>query len=481
MTTARSKLSLLAMTTSLFSLDQALAQVRIEPRLEARATFTDNLLLTTTDKQADIVLLGSPGVAITAERQRLQANISYDLQAFQALDESSRNDIRHQLRGVVNSEVIRNTFYIRASAFVGQQFANVSGAISRNQANFTPNRRGVQNFSVSPVLRREFGSFGTGSLSYTFGYNNIDNKDNGVAIINFNDAISHRANARLASGARFTRLAWSLNGTYGNVQRSNNLGYEAYTAIADLSYALGRTLQLVGSGGYEDISDTSLLRQQQGAIWDAGLRWRPGPRLSLEGRAGRRFGGTTYYGDLVYKFDEKHSILGRYSEDIQVFGRQSLLDLDRIVDVVGGVPVDDNGVPVDVGAPDFDFTNFAFRQKRGTLSLRRETRKIATTARAFWERRLFSGRAVPQESWGGGLGIDYQIDARQSLNLAGNYRNTSNSLFGDSQFIAGTISYALRLSSQVYADARYVRSQRLRSDFVDLTENAVTIGVRATF
>jgi hypothetical protein len=38
-----------------------------------------------------------------------------------------------------------------------------------------------------------------------------------------------------------------------------------------------------------------------GLIWDAGVLWRPSRRTSLEARVGRRFGSTTYIGNLNYQ------------------------------------------------------------------------------------------------------------------------------------------------------------------------------------
>ncbi|PSJ19373.1 hypothetical protein CVH10_23200, partial [Halomonas sp. ND22Bw] len=47
-------------------------------------------------------------------------------------------------------------------------------------------------------------------------------------------------------------------------------------------------------------SPVRIAYQTDGLIYDAGVIWRPSPRLELRANAGYRYGGETYFGSLSY-------------------------------------------------------------------------------------------------------------------------------------------------------------------------------------
>lgn len=472
--------SLLALAAP-FGVFPAYAQVDIEPRVEAQAIFTDNVELSPTNKQKDLVLVATPGISIIADRRRSQVRIAYDLAGYFSVDDTSRSEIRHNLNGFAETEVIRDLFSVRANASIGQQFAEIGSAVSGSAGNFNDNRRTVQNYSVTPQLRRELGTFGTATTSYTYGFSSIENRRDNPDERVFVDTHRHRAGGSLASGSRFTRLGWNISGFYDRVERDDGTSFEALEGLLDLSYALGRKIRVVGSVGYEDFEDNTLSRNEEGFIWNAGINVTPGPRSNFEVRAGERFGDTVFSGNFQYRFDARHSINGSYSEDIQVFGRGNIDQIGNVNELPGGVPVDENGIPIDVGTPGFELTNQAFRQKRANLGLTRSSRKVATTVTAFWERRRFSDDVDARIAIGGTGNINYTIDSRQTASLRATYRTTDIIGSPDVKFYSGQAQYEIALSSRATAGARYIYSRRTGGFFGALTENAVALHVRATF
>lgn|GEM_PF-3364606 len=457
------------------------AEVTIEPKVQLQAIFTDNVELTGTDTEGDLIFAATPGLTIGIDRNRARGSIDYNLSGFFSTHDTSRSEIRHRLNGFVEGDVVRDLFSIRVDGSVGQQFADVSGPISANTGNFTSNRRTVQGYSVTPRLYHEFGSFGQGELAYTFGYSRFENDNDNPNSLSLFDSRRHRARASFDSGSRFTRLSWGLSGFYDRVKRGNGNEFEAVEGKLALAYALGRKIKLVSDLGYEDFEDATLGRDEDGFIWNAGINVTPSRRSEFEFRAGERFGDLVFSGNALYRIDSRHTISGNYSEDIQVFGRGNIDRIGLIEAILRGIPVDENGVPVSAGSPGFELTNFAFRQKRASLSVSRSSRFFQTTLTGFWERRRFAAEPDARISYGGSINLGYTIDSKQTANIGGTYRNSDLTNGSTNEFFSLSTSYDVRLTEVLTGSARYVYSRRLGSSGINLSENAVILTIGAAF
>jgi hypothetical protein len=67
-------------------------------------------------------------------------------------------------------------------------------------------------------------------------------------------------------------------------------------------------------------SPRRLSYDQDGIIWDAGVMWRPSPRLQAEGRVGHRYGSMTYTGSLNWQ-SRRTSIGVTLFDSVDSFGR----------------------------------------------------------------------------------------------------------------------------------------------------------------
>lgn len=459
----------------------AQAEVSIEPKVEVQAVYTDNVELETGRGQDDLVLVALPGLDIGVDRDRARVQIDYSLAGYFSTHDTSDSEIRHRLNGFAEVDVVRDLFSVRVNGSVGQQFADVGGGVSANTANFTNNRRTVQSYSVNPRLTKDFGSFGRGSLNYTYGYSGFENRRDDPNAFSLFDSRRHRAGATFESGSRFGRINWTLDGFYDRVERENGNEFEAFQGTLDLAYALGRKIRIVGSIGYEDFEDPTLNRNEEGFIWDAGLNFTPNRRTEFEFRAGERFGDEVFSGSARYSFGERLSLAASYSEDIQVFGRGNIDRIGSVDNIIGGIPVDANGIPVTVGSPGFELTNSAFRQKRASLSLSRGAQFFNTSVTGFWERRRFSTEDEARISYGGSINLGMDIDRRQSVNVTGTYRNTDLSVGFTNDFYSAATSYEIKLSRRIIGSVRYIYSYRQGVGGGDLTENAGLVSVRASF
>jgi uncharacterized protein (PEP-CTERM system associated) len=81
---------------------------------------------------------------------------------------------------------------------------------------------------------------------------------------------------------------------------------------------------LDGSGRY--VTDPSapirVAYNTDGLIYDAGVIWKPSPRLELQANAGWRYGGETYTGSLAWQMSRDTGLQVVVYDGIETFGRQ---------------------------------------------------------------------------------------------------------------------------------------------------------------
>lgn len=196
------------------------------------------------------------------------------------------------------------------------------------------------------------------TAGYQFGYTRVEAPDAlvlapGEAPIDiFDDSIVHNATAR-AGVAPGTVLPVGVGiGGGWNRQDIGNLDQRVDNKFVrgDVTLPVSRTLALVGGLGYEDVTvssrdavldgggnpvigsdgrlvtDDSVPRQiafeTDGLIWDVGVMWRPSRRTSLSATVGRRYGSTTYYGNLSYAPNPRTSVNVGVYDSINAFGGQ---------------------------------------------------------------------------------------------------------------------------------------------------------------
>jgi uncharacterized protein (PEP-CTERM system associated) len=467
----------------------AVAEIQVLPRIQARQTWTDTANLDAVgQRDGDLITTISPGVQISGSTQRIQAFIDYTLNGLIFWGTSSQSDIRHNLTAAVNTEVIRDRFFVDVRGQVNQQFQNFGGQVSNIQANFTQNRGTVQNYAVTPRWREEVGDWATAQLSYTYNVTEQNNERdavvNGIGVGFVADSTGHLARFSLRDARNGDRFGWNWNTRYNRVERVNrfqNFDLESFDTILDLSYDLTRKITFLSSIGYEDIRDDTLVTDQKGSVWDVGLRFTPGPRTSIEGRAGRRFNDTVFSGRASYRFSATDSITATYSEDITVanrnqafiFGDREFFDADG--NFIPQLPTDE------VFDSDPFITDAAFRQKRANLNFTRQLRKTTLTTNAFWQKSIFSENAQ-NDSYGALVSGLYRIDGAQSAGMFITYRHNSFGFNRSDDFIAVSPNYTYTFSPNLTASARYNFTKRF-SNLPGLARstNSISIDLTAFF
>jgi len=265
----------------------------VTPTLAANATLTNNVNLSATDKQSDLILAISPGIQIGGQSGRVRGFLNYALTGnfYARNDESS--SIYNSLSAAVNAEVVQNWLFVDANASVSQQYISPFGTQSPDSSLNNPNRTEVRTVSVAPNFRGQI----AGQVNYV-----------GRAFYSYTDSGSSQAADSTVWGAllgfdattRWSRLSWGLDFTYREARFTNQRSEFDQLNVLSLNYAITPELRVSLRGNVETSNLTSF-DDETTAGWGGGVRWTPSPRTNFIAEYDQRVFGNSHLYSLDYR------------------------------------------------------------------------------------------------------------------------------------------------------------------------------------
>jgi uncharacterized protein (PEP-CTERM system associated) len=532
---------LIGVASAALQTSEAAARTDIEPRISIRETFSDNVRLTSTQKDVGFVTTISPGFRASIDGGRVQGSIDYSMDYRIGQFAKVFDKVRHSLAAKVNSELINDFLYLEGGAVATVLNQDLRGSRSISGDNDNPNVNNVFSGYIAPVVRRRIGDFARFEGGYKFSDTEVEDRNRSslgtgdalnVARQLGSDSKRHEFFGTFSSGDFFQFIRWDVDAAYEaeNIEDLNER-YRSRRATFNGEIPLNRYFSVLGSVGYEKVSDTtdkvdfvSLDRSaeclertpgrctvidQDGLIWDAGFRLSPSQRTELVVRGGRRYGDNIVNVNGFHQLTPKTRLTVSYGETLDSLGRLVTQQLGGLtttfaaderlntifiprfqyLDAATGLPLE--------GSLSVNSSTFASRVGRVGLELDRKpwTGNVSIYRE---DRRLLRLTLNP-----GQTPVDFNSirDRRDvtygtALSLQRTYRG-DNKLFFDllvesnkyvlsrqrkDSFVAGAAGYSKKIGRNVEALARASHSRR-GSDVVAArqSETAVTIGLQATF
>jgi uncharacterized protein (PEP-CTERM system associated) len=310
----RLRLSLLAQALVLAGVAQPAlaADWTITPNLTASERYTDNVNLAPSgspNKKSDFITEIRPGVSIYKNGRRLKVNINYSLQSLTYLNTTQNNALNHQLNGVANAELLEDFLYLDLRSAIYQQNINALAPIGLGNTNATNNLSTVGTYSISPYIRKRFGTFA--DLNYRLSQSGVYYDTQGI-----NNSTVQNVLGSLNSGSRFNDVFWGLDYSYTKNKNTITPDTEFEKGSATLGYALTPKFKVHATGGIERNNFISLGNSKvDGPFWNVGFDWAPTIRTQIGATVGQRFFGNTYSFNLTER-TRRTTWNARYSEDI---------------------------------------------------------------------------------------------------------------------------------------------------------------------
>lgn len=250
----------------------------VRARLGVTQTVTDNLELSSTNKDGALISVISPGVTWTSNAGSLRGNVDYTLNGIAYVKSDRGSRIQNSLNSSLLAELISGHFYVDARASIGQQSVSAFGAQTTTPELNSVNSREVGTLTVSPYLTGRFGGWASYELRGNFGRTEARGS-------NLGDSRTNGGTARLSSVTGGPLSAWAQLSTQRNSSpTARNTQNDSVTV--GLGYLLGQELQLGMSAGRERgnyLGDLQANLSTTGSTYGVNAVWSPTPRTRVNG------------------------------------------------------------------------------------------------------------------------------------------------------------------------------------------------------
>jgi len=141
----------------------------------------------------------------------------------------------------------------------------------------------------------------------------------------------------LTSGTDFTRLTWSLVGQFSETDRPQGLFAER-AGVGTLRYAISPEIALLGTGGYDKISNrTALTRDVSGPVGMGGIELTFGEDFSLQVQAGQKYNDFSFLGNLRWNMSASASFTASATDTITTPEGNTLDNLSNLTASANGM------------------------------------------------------------------------------------------------------------------------------------------------
>jgi len=396
--------------------------------------------------------------------------------------------------------------------FIGKAFAqpvvisNV-GAVTANGSVTPGGFRNGYGYSAGPDLTFRLADFATSDTNLSYGaayFTNPAGTRNVPAIPGIGgpqDTQTRSATEKLASGTDFSRLTWSLVGVFSETARPQSLLSEK-AGVGTLRYAVSREISLLGTGGYDAISNSlSLTRNVSGPVAMGGIALTFGEDLQMEFQAGQKYNSASYLGTLRWNISPTAVVSGSATDSIQTPESQLLNSLTDLTATTNGTLTNSGDIYANGSSSSLatfnaqplgsSYNQVIARYQRVNLSFADDFERDHFNVTAFGSREtqlsgFFLGPAVVN-SYGGQATYSHDITRLLSGSVGAGY-NSYEELGGHASTITvnGQLAYSLSPDTRVYFRTDYVDRQssstlQALSPFTgSLSDLRITLGLSHT-
>ncbi len=267
----------------------AISNWRIEPRIQVRETYSDNIGLARSNAaKSEFVTEISPGISIRSSAARSRIDVNYSLNKLLYARDRDRDTLNHQLRAVGDFELVNDLIYLDTIANIRQQAVSAFGPIGANSS-VNDNNRTFRSYSIAPYFRKAFGREATIEARYTFSQLSSDVNSSAIS-----DSTGNRAIIKAESGPAFNDWGWGVEYLDDRIDYTRSTDTTFRSLTGNLRYRVTPKLFATGSFGVDKNDYVTIGEKPEGAFWTLGGDWRPSRRTSLSFSAGRHYFGNTY-------------------------------------------------------------------------------------------------------------------------------------------------------------------------------------------
>lgn len=257
--------------------------ISVVPRVSISETWTDNVRLSTSDPQHELISELSPGVHIVKEGGRLNGYFDYALSEIAYSNGSSPHRTQQALNAFGTLEAVDNWAFLEVSGGISQQSISALGTPLLDKNNLSPNQTEVATLRVSPFVRGRVGDWMTYEARWSRAATNSDGATG-------TDVTADDSLLRAAGDSPFRGLGWSALASRQRADYNSGRATDADRWNLGLSYAITPQLRAYANVGKESNNYTSLDKQQYDTR-GVGVNWSVSDATTLAAQIDHQFFG----------------------------------------------------------------------------------------------------------------------------------------------------------------------------------------------
>jgi uncharacterized protein (PEP-CTERM system associated) len=245
---------------------------RVQPRLSVDQTLTDNLRLSTANKDAAMVTTIAPGVSLSSRSGALRGSLDYTLNGIAYLKSDQSSALQNALTANGLAELIDNRAFVDLHASIGQQTASAFGTQSATPALVNANQHEVFTLALSPYVRGEL----VKQINYELrgNFNRTDTRGSSLG-----DGRGRGGSLRISNATQGS-LGWSLQASSTQSSFASANSNRDSSVSAGLSYRPDPEWS-VGTTVGRERSDYLGNGSTNGSNYGVNSDWTPTPRTRL--------------------------------------------------------------------------------------------------------------------------------------------------------------------------------------------------------
>lgn len=432
----------------------------------------------------DWITQGGITLGMHEHSRRVSVDANYTGQVYYYARDTQPTQFTNDLQALANVIAIPDYVNIIGRAFAQPVVLSNSGFATANGIVGPDGYRNSYGYSIGPEVTFRLGDFATSDLLATYGGAYFTNPAgvSGPSVIpgvsGPEDVVMRNVNWTLQSGPDFSRLQWTAVGSFSETDRRQGL-LSQKTGLGTLRYAITREISLLGTGGYDAISNTTpLFRDVSGPVGMGGIAVTL-EDFSFEFQVGQKYNSTSYQGALRWDIGPSSVLTGTATDGISTPEGQLLSNLSGLTASLNGTlttgsNIYSNGSPSSLGAfsaqslGSLSFNQNIARYQRLTLGYSQDFERDHANVTLFADRvtQLNGVFLGPPEtnSWGGQVSFSHNISRLTTGTLGAGY-TTYEELGGQSRTynVSGQIDYSLAPETSIYFRAIYLNRDSSRS------------------
>jgi uncharacterized protein (PEP-CTERM system associated) len=309
--------------------------------LDLSETYTTNSYGSSTTPGDDWLTFAGLNVGLNEHSARVSLDATYSGHVGYYAKGSQSTQFYNDLQAVGNVIAIPDYLNIIGRAFAQPVVISNIGPATASGASANGFRNSY-GYSIGPDVTFHLGNFANSDTNATYGaayFTDLAGASAFPAIPGVpgpQNVTMRNVSETLTSGTDFTRLNWSLMGTLSETDRPQGLFAER-TGIGTLRYAISPEIALLGTGGYDAISNRiPLTRDISGPVGMGGFELTFGEDFALQVQAGEKYNDFSFEGSLRWNLTSSASLTGSATDTVTTPEGNTLNNLSNLTASANG-------------------------------------------------------------------------------------------------------------------------------------------------